>query len=132
MKPKIDGPLGPVELELTEIASTIGLPGGVVRKELTFDTDYMRNVVLGLLRASVLTSKSEVVEKSFDFVEHYKPRWMPKFIWNRIPKNTHRCTLSTRYSATHPYADIPELRDGLGRVVLQHASELSRVVIDGE
>lgn len=111
--------LDEVALALTTMAYQQMVPVRLLHPEARVDLDVIGNMAIMTFRGQLVTSDSSTQRSTFEYVERWKPWWLPKFLWNRIPSR--KCTeiLETKYASTHPYAEIPALEEKLGPVALK-------------
>lgn len=108
-----------VTLQLTEMASQQIVPVRLLHPDARVDLDVMANMAIITFRGQLVTSDKATQRSTFEYVERWKPWWLPKFLWSRIPSRKNTEILETRYAATHPFADIPGLDERLGPIALK-------------
>ena len=111
--------LDEIELGLTAMASQQVVPVSLLHPEARVDLDVIANMAIVTFRGSLVTSDSSTQTSTFTYVERWKPWWMPKFVWDRIPARDCTQILETKYASTHPFADLPGLQEKLGPVALK-------------
>lgn len=103
-----------IQLDLTQMATAVMVPVALLNPEARVDFDHMMNSALISFRGSLVSSESSTQRATFGYTEHLKPWWIPGFVWKRVPSRNCSQILEVKFSATHPYADIPQLQDRLG------------------